>query len=71
MEQILSKHGDKIDKFELINGEIHYKIETQDYMSEWFKKCLKQAFPKIKFDTDMIIDVGLMAKIIDVYLYTW
>lgn len=71
MEQLLARHGDKQDKFELIDGEIHYKIETEEYMSEWFKKCLKRAFPLVKFDRTMIIDVDLMCKITEVYLYTW
>jgi len=70
MEQILASENGKEDVLELIDGDIYLTVETQNYMTPWFKRCLLKAFPKLRFGETIRIDAGIMAKVVDVYIYT-
>jgi hypothetical protein len=71
MIQILDKHNELMDVFEQDSSNIFlFKVQCTRYMSDWFKKQLKKAFPRFVANGVYEINTAEMARITDVYLFT-
>jgi len=70
MKQVIANENNKEDVLEYVDSKVYLTVNTQETMTDWFKRCLRVAFPNILFGVKMEIPIDIMMKVTNVYLYT-